>query len=494
MPDSLFKITPTDPTAIQVPPGQEGKFSFTIESLAAPDQTHEIQLQALLVDQEGKGKELDSLVVGPKRTLSISGGKTETVTITVTAALTTTKPRGAQKLKLVIAEKHRTNEVLAESSTVELTVPEDKEPDQAPGKRRWWLIPVIAGGALVVVGVTVLVIWKITSTPPPPPPPPPHLPGLGEPCGADAASACDEGLVCVAGVRRCLLASGAPCTATQAGLCASGECNAKAAACARPLGDSCNPGEKDLVPCLANSTCDPATKKCLGNVGTACKLDGECVTGRCTDNLCTPKAPAIQAGDPCKGTCPEPLQCSATIKRCVEQVGRPCSNNNQCATGLCEQAVCTRPELARNCTQDGICGPDQKCVEIQPGINRCTWQPGHPCRGNADCSSRWCSAGTCTRDDGKCTSQSDCLSPYRCFTDSKLCLLPDGQTCISNAECRSYFCSKQRCVASPCASTCSRGLCNNDEKRPQCRTAQIWVKDLYLNPQSVPWKNRIVGP
>ena len=50
MTDSLFKITPTPPTSIKLEPGQEGKLSFTVESLAAPDKVHELKL--VIADKE----------------------------------------------------------------------------------------------------------------------------------------------------------------------------------------------------------------------------------------------------------------------------------------------------------------------------------------------------------------------------------------------------------------------------------------------------------
>lgn len=476
MTDSLFKITPTPPTSIKLEPGQEGKLSFTVESLAAPDKVHELIAQALLVGEEGKGKEVDWLATGPRPTLSMSGGKTETVTITAKPKPTT--PRGEHRIKLVVADKERPNDVYAESPAVACEVVAPAVAAPTGRKIPWLLIAIIAGG-LVVVGGGALLVWKLAGGKGPAGPP-----GLGEACSGDATGACDEGLVCAPGVQKCLLVGGASCKPAKAGECASGECAGKLEVCAIPLGGACDPAAKDDVPCLANSACDPAAKRCLGNVGAACKADGECATGKCTSGVCAIKAPAVKPGDPCAGECPEPLQCSATTKRCVEQIGRPCGDNNQCATGLCEQNACARPELLRDCTRDGICGLDQKCVDLQPGIKRCVWQPGHACTSGAECSSKWCNQRVCTRDDGKCQSQSDCPSPYLCITAKQQCLIPNGGLCGGHGECDSGFCNNNRCAPSPCDPPCKFGfVCNNNPLQPQCLR-----RIIIFEKREVPWK------
>jgi hypothetical protein len=296
MTTSLFRITPTPPISVKLEPGQEGKFSFTIESLAAPDKVHEVILQAQRVGEDGKGKEVDWLVVRPQQTLSMSSGKTETVSIT--ARPTPTTPRGEHSIKLVVAEKSQPNEVFADSPPVSCEVSGLPPP---PHPLKLWLILAIVGGVLLVVGGVVLVVKF--------------------------------------------------------------------------------------------------------------------------------KAPAVKAGAPCEGTCPEPLQCSTVTKRCVKQIGQPCDSNNQCTTGLCEGSVCAEATPDRNCTKDGVCGPDQKCLEVQPGVKRCGWNPGHVCTANAECTSQWCNQRTCSRDDGKCDSERDCRSPYECNMAKRQCLLPVDAQC-----------------------------------------------------------------
>lgn len=473
MTDRLFKITPTPPTKIEVLQGQEGKLSFTIESLAAPDRAYDALFQPLLVGDGDKAQAADWLVPKPERVAGLVGGKT--LTAAVIAHPTASIPPGVYGVKLVIADAERPNDTYAESPVVtcEVRAPEVRRELGRPF--RWWLVAIIAGGVLLVVGAAVLV-YKLASGPA-------HAPGgLDDPCDPGAGSgACDEGLVCAAEARRCLLGGGAACKPEAAAQCASGECSADAHVCAVPLGDPCDPAEHDTVPCLQSSTCDPTARRCLGNVGAACRAPTDCATGRCESGACALDTPAVKPGDPCTDTCPEPLQCSATTRRCVEQVGRPCSANNQCATGLCQQNVCTQPQLRRDCTADGICGPDQKCLEFQPGLKRCVWQPGHSCGNSADCSSRWCNHNVCSRDDGGCQTQDDCPPPYQCVLAKKRCQKPLGQPCAGNAECDSGTCKNNVCAASPpCVLKCRFGFtCAVVGGVQKCVQNRIW---------EVPWK------
>lgn len=251
---SLFKITPTPPTVVALEPGDEGRFSFTIESLAAPGRFHELILQALLIGADGKGEEVDWLIVGPDRTLTMSGGKTETVTIT--ARPTSTSPRGERRIKLVIADRDRPNDVYASSSPVALQVSVPVEEKEArPPRRLWWLIAAIAGG-LLLVGGGVLVIAKLAGDDEP------GLASFGGACGGAEGATCGAGLLCSnsrGGI--CLLAGGATCTPTRPELCASGQCVPGRSICAIPAGGACDPADK-TVPCAGKSVCDARTRKC----------------------------------------------------------------------------------------------------------------------------------------------------------------------------------------------------------------------------------------
>lgn len=158
MSSSLFKITPAPPTSIQVEPGQEATFSFMVECLAAPDEVHEIVLQAVLVGSDGKGKTVDWLVPGPQRTLTVSGGKTQTATIAVQPNART--PRGESTIKLVVADMDRPNDLFAESAPLACEVVVRPVVPPPARKLRRWLIPVICGGVALITGAIFVVLTQ----------------------------------------------------------------------------------------------------------------------------------------------------------------------------------------------------------------------------------------------------------------------------------------------------------------------------------------------
>jgi hypothetical protein len=477
---SQFTITPTDPTSIKLEAGQDGTFSFTVNNLAAPDKSEDVILQALWIGPDGKGKEVDWLVVGPQRTLTITGGKTETVTIT--ARPTPTTPVGEHGIQLAIADKDRPNDTFVYSKPVTCVITAKPVVNPPPRKFPKWLIPVIAGG-VVVLGLGIFLVVKLVGNG--------DDPSLGKACDGTPGS-CDDDLICAPDTRKCLLVGGATCKEGSA--CASGECVSRLEVCAVPLGLACNPGDRDVVPCPQQSACHPTRKICLGAVGARCTTDAQCETEKCTNNVCAIKAPPVNAGDPCEtsSNCPSPLQCSAT-KHCAEQIGRPCTDNVQCLTGLCESGVCAEPKVGRVCTTDGICGQDQRCVEVLPNNKRCAWNPGHLCSGNAECTSQWCNNGTCSRDDGKCESQRDCPEPYLCVAARQKCLLEDGRRCDGNKECISGYCNANRCGPPPCNPPCRIGtVCNNENPAaPRCDriliirdTVEIYRPPFRLSPNN----------
>jgi hypothetical protein len=191
MPPSPFTVTPTPPTTLKLGPGQEGLLSFTVNCLSAPDKVHDVMLQALLLGADGQGKEVDWLIAGPQRALSMPGGKTETVTIT--ARPTDKSPPGANTIKLAIADRDRPNDTYAYSPPVicEVVAPSEtaKPPARSPLR---WLIPLLVGG-VVILGGGALVVWKVMGKEPAATVP-------DAPCGAESdtafcariASACEK--------------------------------------------------------------------------------------------------------------------------------------------------------------------------------------------------------------------------------------------------------------------------------------------------------------
>lgn len=377
MADSLFTITTTPPSSLELEIGQTGKFSFTVTSLAAPDKSQDLILQALLVGPEGK-KEVDWLAPGPQRTLTMVGGETETVTITVRP--NSKSPLGDNRIELAIADKEATNDVYVYSSPVTCKVLAMPGPTPEPKKPLpKWLIPVIIAG-VVVLGGAAFAIWKFVID---------KAPGLNEVCKIDDKEPCRDNLVCSPDKNKCLLPGGAECSENTT--CDSGECVTKLGVCAVRTGASCDLAALDRVPCPTNTHCDPDSKTCLENVCKAgdhqCTGDGKSLS-TCQDNGTWKTEPCPATAPVCRdGTC----QCDANRGKTCN-----CSGTVQC-DGTCSAAPCASSCINGQCCSPsagaacGKCGGVIKCdgtcsVPTPPNLGLSCGQCGGKIQCNGSCS------------------------------------------------------------------------------------------------------------
>jgi hypothetical protein len=401
MPENLFTITTTPPSSLELDVGQVGKLSFTVTSLAAPDQAKDVMLQALLVTAQGK-KEVDWLVPGPARTLTIAGGKTETVTITVKP--TASSPAGESTIELAIADKDNPNDTYVYSSPVTCEVKARPAVAPAPSSFPRWLIPVIIGGVLVLGGAA-FAVWKFVID---------KAPALGETCEPADQEACRDNLVCSQDAKKCLLPAGADCS--DAALCESGECATGLNVCTRRLGEACDPATAGATPCPGESHCDEATRTCLKNVckpgEVQCTADGKSLS-TCQDNgtfktePCPPNASSCRNGKcqcapdrgkacncggiiQCDGSCSAPACASSCVdgKCCVASAGAACGKCGGITRcdGSC--SVPTPPNLGGSC---GQCGGKVKCdgscsVQDPPRMGLACGDCGGKIQCNGSCS------------------------------------------------------------------------------------------------------------
>lgn len=151
---STFWVTPTPPICRKLKPGEQGTQSFTVTSMAAPDEIHEVILGALLVGEDGRRRASDWLSVAESdRALSLPGGTTKTVA--VIARPTSNSPRGEHHVTLAVAADKQPNEVCAYSQPVVIEVVGDP-----PGPIPRWLIRILAiAGGCIAVG-SALIAWK----------------------------------------------------------------------------------------------------------------------------------------------------------------------------------------------------------------------------------------------------------------------------------------------------------------------------------------------
>jgi hypothetical protein len=426
---TYFTIAVTPPSSAKVKPGKEATFSFTVTSLAAPDKTEDVVLQATVVGEDGgKGKQVDWVKATPERA-SLTGGKTLTATIHAKPDVRT--PKGTTRIQLLVAKERAQNDEYDTSEPVvcEVEAPEVKPPPPPPK----WLIPVVAGAVVLVVGaaVTVLVVSRGGGTS-----------GQGAPC-KDTSPACDDKrLACEPKEKKCLLAGGQSCT--KATDCASGECM-ESGACAGALGEDCQlavavgrqDGGSSLAPCAKGSVCNPGQKKCEGDVGAACRTNDQCSTGACDAGACWASV--------CTGNC---------------AIGATCRLNEECASGFCRRGICAAyPPVGTPCTVGAgneACPLRQKCVQVDTNDSVCRFTPGQPCQQHPQCSSQWCKDGYCSRDDGKCVLPTDCPSPYHCT--GGVCLRAEGTPCDADAQCETHYCNPGNSVCTRCFSAAG-GVC-----------------------------------
>ncbi|MEZ4311893.1 MAG: hypothetical protein R3F14_28010, partial [Polyangiaceae bacterium] len=254
--------------------------------------------------------------------------------------------------------------------------------------------------------------------------------------------------------------NGTPCGA--GGECASGQC---------VDGVCCNTSCTNL--CQACT----AAKRGQGSDGTC----GTIIAGADPDNEC--------AGD---------LVCNGA-SLCKVDLGDACVVGTDCVSGQCVDGVCCNTSCTGTCNActaakkgsgpDGVCGPiaaatdpDNECIGLFTcnGASACDLlTTGTTCGANAECASGFCVDGVCCNNacanlcnactaalknsgaDGTCGAiaagtdpQNECAGATLCSGGSSCSLLSNGTACTANSECSSGNCVDGVCCNAPCNGTC----------------------------------------
>ncbi len=175
----------------------------------------------------------------------------------------------------------------------------------------------------------------------------------------------------------------------------------------------------------------------LLQIGAPCVQSDECASGQCEANIC------IAAG---------------------ENSLESCTLDGECNTSMCYGGFCRSAEF--KIPTDGACRRDNQCASLVCRNGKCSGATNIPngegCTSNLECASGTCSNGVCiqTLDDNSCASDFDC-DPGNICTNSictrEQAVIPNGGTCVLSTQCQS--------------SLCVEGVCKDQETHENDRTA-----------------------
>ena len=267
-------------------------------------------------------------------------------------------------------------------------------------------------------------------------------------CGAEDVSGqtCQDGYVCD-GQGGCL-----PVAPSGCGLFAAADTFTCGALEAEPVCyTSCNISNAD-VNCVEGAIC--VNGSCVSfsaaDNGSACELDGDCLSGHCGDGICCAAGECCVTAVDCSDECSANVQCGSNNQCFSTKLGcgiadtnglDTCSGDSLCdGAGSCvnvttcaEQSVlfgasggytCTTGAVTENCfadcTSSAQCGVGTQCVD-----GECLAPSGGTCTGDGDCVTGHCSNGVCCASGECCTENSDCDVPCQsgevCNTDLYQC-------------------------------------------------------------------------
>jgi uncharacterized repeat protein (TIGR03803 family) len=207
-------------------------------------------------------------------------------------------------------------------------------------------------------------------------------------------------------------------------------------------------------------TC-PGTPVCSGHGtcnGTTCTCSSGYTGPSCSTPTC-PGTPVCSGHGTCNGTT---CTCSAgytgsdcSIINCTSGSKCPnnatCSNNNNCASYVCQNGRCQPPGCSPHCNNYASCG------------------------ANSDCGSQVCTGGTCAKPacSPNCGPAAVCGDNGDCYSrtcSNNLCVPPScsptcnqGATCGANSDCGSKICTTGTCRPPTCSPNCAAGAaCGNN--------------------------------
>jgi hypothetical protein len=252
-----------------------------------------------------------------------------------------------------------------------------------------------------------------------------------------AGTNCGQGMCngdSVVGARSC--DGGGRCVPGPAVICAPYSCNTTTGACY----DACTQSSQ----CVAGQQCTSAScgKKMKG---ANCKVNGDCASGFCADQICCNVACAggcVSCGLPGRlGTC-WPIDAGLPDPRavCKDQGAPSCGT-----TGACDGfGVCAKYAAETQCLPPSCTGSRRNTPGTCDGNGTC--QP----QGVQNCSPFRCVTDACNKT---CVTDNDCDTGHVCVKG--LCgPKSNGQSCSTATECQSAHCVDGVCCDTACTGAC----------------------------------------
>ena len=306
-------------------------------------------------------------------------------------------------------------------------------------------------------------------------------------CGngkVDSGEACDDGGTANGDgcSSTCLLENGEPCTNDNQ--CASDTCDTLGSNTCEPANSCGNGAVESGEYCDDGNTSngDGCSSNCLRENGQPCTNDNQCASTVCDtvgSSTCEPANAcgngAVEAGEACDdGGTANGDGCSSS---CLLENGEPCTNDNQCTSTVCDTAGSNTCEPANACG-NGTVEAGEACDDGNTATgdgcdNSCLLEIGEPCSNGPQCASGVCNTGAMppvcappsgcgngSLDAGEACDDGNNNNGDGCNAS---CLLEDLEPCTDNSQCASNACDTLGSNTCEPADMCGNGTVETGE-------------------------------
>ena len=211
-------------------------------------------------------------------------------------------------------------------------------------------------------------------------------------------------------------------------------------------GEACDDGNQ-----TPNDGCELDCKK---SDGQSCTDDGQCASGICDNGTCEPANSCgngvLEGTEVCDdGNTADGDGCDAD---CKKSDGETCTGDDQCSSGICDNGTCEPANTCGNGVVEGTEACDDGNTSGGDGCSAaCLKENGETCTGDTQCESGICDNGTCepanTCGNGVVETGETCDDGNTTAGDGceATCKLSDGEQCTGDEQCDSEICHGGTC-------------------------------------------------